>query len=49
LFDAMPDLDHAPVIVHFRASRPEDHRAERWGVMADYKLAHDFPGMQATA
>ena len=47
LFESMPGLDQAPVIVHFRASRPEHHRAERWGVMADYKLRDDLPVLEA--
>jgi len=38
LFDGQPELDQAPVFVHFRASRARYHRREIWGVMGDYRL-----------
>ncbi|MBN1148497.1 MAG: staygreen family protein [Anaerolineales bacterium] len=39
LFDARPELDQAPVFVHFRASQARYHRKEAWGVMGDHRLA----------
>ena len=38
LFDARPELDGAPVLVHFRSSRRRYRRLERWGTLADYSL-----------
>jgi len=38
LFAANPELDHAPIWVHFQASQPRYHKTERWGVPADYKV-----------
>jgi hypothetical protein len=38
LFEACPELDGAPILVHFRSSRPRYHRLERWGTPADYRL-----------
>lgn len=38
LFAANPELDHAPIWVHFQASQPRYHKTERWGVPADFKL-----------
>lgn len=38
LFEAHPELDGAPILVHFRSSRRRYHRRERWGIPADYRL-----------
>lgn len=38
LFAAQPDLDGAPIVVHFAASQPKYRRTERWGTPADYRL-----------
>jgi hypothetical protein len=38
LYDARPELDQAPVFVHFRASQARYRRKEAWGVMSDYHL-----------
>lgn len=35
-FDAHPEADAAPIILHFHARQPEYDRVERWGVPADY-------------
>lgn len=36
LFEAHPELDHAPVWVHFGSSDPKYDRTERWGAIGDY-------------
>ena len=38
LFAAHPELDEAPIRVHFRSSRRRYRRRERWGTPADYRL-----------
>jgi hypothetical protein len=38
LFEAYPELDEAPIRVHFRSSRQRYHRKEHWGRPADYRL-----------
>ncbi|MGD9049024.1 MAG: staygreen family protein [Anaerolineae bacterium] len=38
LFAAHPELDRAPIRVHFRSSRRRYRRRERWGTPADYRL-----------
>ena len=38
LFSAHPELDEAPIRVHFRSSRRRYRRRERWGTPADYRL-----------
>jgi len=38
LFAANPELDHAPIWVHFRASQPRYHKDEKWGVPADHEI-----------
>jgi hypothetical protein len=35
-FEAHPDLDRAPVLVHFHARQRRYDTVERWGVPADY-------------
>ena len=37
LFEALPELDEAPIRVHFRSSRRRYRRTERWGTPADYQ------------
>jgi len=36
LYDAHPELDRAPIRIHFRSHRQRYHRTERWGTPADY-------------
>ena len=36
LFEAQPELDQAPIWVHFHATRPRYNRVESWGTPADY-------------
>ncbi len=36
LFAAHPQLDHAPIVVHFASTVPRYNVTERWGVPADY-------------
>ena len=38
LFAAHPELDHAPIEVHFHSRRRRYRRTERWGTPADYRL-----------
>ena len=38
LFEAHPELDGAPILVHFRSSRRRYRRREHWGIPADYRL-----------
>lgn len=38
LFETLPGLDQAPVVVHFASGRRRYRRTERWGTMADYRL-----------
>jgi hypothetical protein len=38
LFEAYPELDEAPIRVHFRSNRRRYRRRERWGTPADYRL-----------
>jgi len=37
LFKDSPELDQAPVAVHFRASQVRYHRVEAWGKIGDYR------------
>jgi hypothetical protein len=37
LYDAHPELDSAPIWVHFRATQRRYRRTERWGTPADYQ------------
>jgi len=39
LFAAQPDLDRAPVIVHFQSHLARYNRVERWGAPAEYHVA----------
>ncbi len=36
-FEAHPELDQAPIQVHFHARQPRYRRVERWGTPADYR------------
>lgn len=38
LFETQPDLDRAPIRIHFRSHRRRYRRRERWGTPADYRL-----------
>ncbi len=37
-FAAHPELDRAPIWVHFHATQPRYRRVERWGTPADYEV-----------
>jgi len=37
LFEAQPELDQAPVWIHFRSTNRRYRRVERWGAPADYR------------
>jgi hypothetical protein len=39
LFEANPDLDKAPILVHFRSNWRRYRRLERWGTPTDYRLS----------
>jgi hypothetical protein len=41
LFEAQPELETAPVLVHFHARQPRYDRVEKWGSAGDYALAVD--------
>lgn len=36
-FDAHPDLDNAPIWIHFDSTNPDYNRFEYWGTLKDYK------------
>jgi hypothetical protein len=36
LFEAQPELDQAPIWVHFHARQPRYNRVESWGVPAEF-------------
>jgi hypothetical protein len=38
LFEARPDLDLAPIWVHFRSTNRRYERTERWGTPAEYRV-----------
>jgi hypothetical protein len=38
LFEVHPELDHAPIEIHFHSHRWHYRRKERWGTPADYRL-----------
>ncbi|MGP4071220.1 staygreen family protein [Piscibacillus sp. B03] len=38
-FQAHPDLDQVPIIIHFNSSYPQFHVVESWGTFSDYKYA----------
>jgi hypothetical protein len=37
LFESYPELDHAPILVHFHAAQARYNRVEPWGAPADYR------------
>jgi hypothetical protein len=37
LFEAQPELDRAPIWVHFQSNNRRYHKTERWGTPADYQ------------
>jgi hypothetical protein len=37
LFEAHPELEQAPILVHFQSSSRHYRRTERWGTPADYR------------
>ena len=38
LFEKHPDLERAPIRIHFRSHRRRYRRRERWGTPADYRI-----------
>lgn len=38
LFETQPELDQAPIWVHFHAKQPHYNRVESWGVPAEFAL-----------
>lgn len=43
LFQVRPELDQAPVLVHFHAAQHRFNRVENWGKPTDYQLpAHQY-------
>ena len=41
LFEAHPELDQAPIWVHFHATQARYDQTEPWGVPADYRIRSD--------
>jgi hypothetical protein len=39
LYEAHPDLDDAPILVHFRARQRRYRGSQKWGTPADYRSA----------
>lgn len=39
LYRAHPELDEAPILVHYRSHRRRYRRSEKWGTPAEYRLA----------
>ena len=37
LFETQPDLDRAPIRIHFQSTDRRYHKTERWGTPADYR------------
>ena len=37
IFEQKPDLDNAPVLVHFQSTNRRFNNVENWGSMADYR------------
>lgn len=44
LFEAHPELDRAPIWVHFHAKQSRHDHVERWGVPADYRSEGNHRG-----
>ena len=38
LYLAVPELDRAPIVVHFASTNRQYRRAENWGKPADYRI-----------
>jgi hypothetical protein len=38
LYDAQPELDQAPIFIHYRSSRRRYRRVEQWGTPTDYRI-----------
>jgi hypothetical protein len=38
LFEARPELDRAPIWIHFRSGDRRYHQTERWGTPGDYRV-----------
>lgn len=38
LFEARPELDQAPICIHFRSTDRRYHKTERWGTPGDYRV-----------
>lgn len=43
LFEADPELDQSPILVHFHSARKQFNQIEQWGTPSDYER-HDPPG-----
>jgi hypothetical protein len=41
LFESLPELDQAPILVHFHAAQRRYKRTETWGVLGDYRQPSD--------
>jgi hypothetical protein len=41
LLEAQPELDQAPILVHYHAWQRRYRRIERWGTPADYQLSKE--------
>lgn len=39
LFEALPELNQAPIKVHFHSSRKRYNRMENWGKLGDYRIS----------
>ena len=37
LFETQPELDQAPIWIHFQSTNRRYHKTERWGTPADYR------------
>jgi hypothetical protein len=38
LFTVNPDLDDAPIIIHFQSSKDKFNKVEEWGFLRDFRL-----------
>ncbi|MBM7871551.1 hypothetical protein JOC70_003051 [Clostridium pascui] len=38
-FNAYPELDNAPIIVHFMSSNPQFNKVEDWGTFSNYHIS----------
>ncbi|UCH30973.1 MAG: staygreen family protein [Candidatus Bathyarchaeota archaeon] len=37
-FDQDPQLDHTPILIHFKSTNERYNKTEKWGSIGDYKL-----------